>query len=88
MARSGHSTNLTSGRHRARQPQTQKLTDDEITELKNYLPEWTSAQRSKKWTVLAAIARAARLFAPKLNQRQWKKRKQVNTFLLHRNTKF
>jgi hypothetical protein len=82
MARSGHSTNLTSGRHRARQPQTQKLTDDEITELKNYLPEWTAAQRSEKRAVFAAIARAARLFAPKLDQRQWKKRKQVNALFI------
>jgi hypothetical protein len=62
--------------------------DDEITELKNYLLEWTLAQRSEKRAVFAAIARAARLFAPKLHQRQWKKRKQVNTFLLHQNTKF
>jgi hypothetical protein len=56
--------------------------DDKITELKNYLPEWTSAQRSEKRAVFAAIARAARLFAPTLDQRQWKKRKQANTFLL------
>ncbi|KAG1859473.1 hypothetical protein C8R48DRAFT_674005 [Suillus tomentosus] len=46
MARTGHSTNTTSGRHRMRQPQSQKLTDKEILELKNYLPEWTAAKRS------------------------------------------
>jgi hypothetical protein len=62
--------------------------EDEITELKNYLPEWTSAQRSEKRAIFTAIARAARLFAPKLNQRQWKKRKQVNTFLLCQKAKF
>jgi hypothetical protein len=77
MARSGLSTHLTSGRHRARQPQKQKLTESEISELKNYLPEWTSARRSNKWEVFTAIARAARLFAPKVDQAQWKKRKQV-----------
>ncbi|KAG1722443.1 uncharacterized protein EDB91DRAFT_1088132 [Suillus paluster] len=49
MARSGHSTQLTSRRHRMRQSQSQKLTENEISELKNYLPEWTSAKRSKKW---------------------------------------
>ncbi|KIK33660.1 hypothetical protein CY34DRAFT_99192, partial [Suillus luteus UH-Slu-Lm8-n1] len=76
MARPGHSTNSTSGRQRARQPQSQKLTDNEIWELKNYLPEWTSAKRSKKRGVFAALARAARLFAPKVDQKQWKKRKQ------------
>jgi hypothetical protein len=77
MARSGHSTQLTSGRHGARQPQTQKLTEIEISELKNYLPEWTSAKRNEKRAVFTAIARAARLFAPKVDQAQWKKRKQV-----------
>jgi hypothetical protein len=77
MARSGHSTQLTSGRHRARQPLKQKLTENEILELKNYLPEWTSAKRNEKRAVFTAIARAARLFAPKVDQRQWKKRKQV-----------
>ena len=77
MARSGHSTRLSPGRHRARQPQTQKLTETEISELKNYLPEWTSAKRSEKRAVFTAIARAARLFAPKVDQGQWKKRKQV-----------
>ncbi|KAG2144075.1 hypothetical protein BD769DRAFT_1383090 [Suillus cothurnatus] len=45
MARSGHSIHSTSGRHRAHQPQTQKLTDKEIAELKSYLPDWTSAKR-------------------------------------------
>jgi hypothetical protein len=78
MARSGHSTQLTAGRHRARQPQKQKLTENEISELKNYLPEWTSAKRIEKRAVFTAIARAARLFAPKIDQAQWKKRKQVN----------
>jgi len=77
MARSGHSTHLTSGRHRVRQPQTQKLTENKISELKNYLPEWTSAKRMEKRAVFTAIARAARLFAPKVDQGQWKKRKQV-----------
>jgi hypothetical protein len=77
MARTGHSTNTTSGRHRMRQPQSQKLTDKEILELKNYLPEWTAAKRSEKRAIFTAIARAARLFAPKLDQKQWKKRKQV-----------
>ncbi|KAG1819585.1 uncharacterized protein BJ212DRAFT_1478817 [Suillus subaureus] len=47
MARSGHSTQLTSGRHRAHQPQTQKLTENGISELKNYLPEWTSAKQKE-----------------------------------------
>jgi hypothetical protein len=77
MARTGHSTHLTSGRNRARQPQTQKLTENEISELKNYLPEWTAAKRGEKRGVFTAIARAARLFAPKVDQGQWKKRKQV-----------
>ncbi|KAG1738662.1 uncharacterized protein EDB91DRAFT_1082694 [Suillus paluster] len=77
MARSGHSTQLTSRRHRIHQPQSQKLTGNKISELKNYLPEWTSAKRSEKWGVFNAIARAARLFAPKVDQGQWKKRKQV-----------
>ncbi|KAG2742389.1 hypothetical protein P692DRAFT_201795693, partial [Suillus brevipes Sb2] len=71
--------------HRARQPQTQKLTEDEITELKNYLPKWNLAQRSEKRAVFAAIARPARLFVPKLDQRQWKKRKQ--TWLFNNNKK-
>ncbi|KAG1791297.1 uncharacterized protein BJ212DRAFT_1491023 [Suillus subaureus] len=78
MARSGHSTQLTSGRHRACQPQTQKLTENEISELKNYFPEWTSA----KWK-----ERAARLFAPKVNQAQWKKRKQIYKTWLFNNRK-
>ncbi|KAG1722961.1 uncharacterized protein EDB91DRAFT_1255824 [Suillus paluster] len=60
MARSGHSTQLTSRRHRTHQPQSQKLTENEISELKNYLPEWTSAKRSEKRGVFNAIARAAR----------------------------
>ncbi|KAG2141229.1 hypothetical protein DEU56DRAFT_754948 [Suillus clintonianus] len=78
MARSGHSTQLTStsGRHRVHQPQTQKLMENEISELKNYLPEWTLAKRNEKRAVFTAIARAARLFAPKVDQAQWKKRKQ------------
>ncbi|KAG1852476.1 hypothetical protein DFJ58DRAFT_728548 [Suillus subalutaceus] len=89
MARSGHSTQLTStsGRHRARQPQTQKLTDNEISELKNYLPEWTSAKRIEKRAVFTAIARAARLFAPKVDQAQWKKRKQMYKTWLFNNQK-
>jgi hypothetical protein len=77
MARSGHSTNTTSGRQRARQPQLQKLTDKEILELKNYLPEWTAAKRSERRAIFTAVARAARLFAPKVDQKQWRKRKQV-----------
>jgi len=56
MARSGHSIHSTSGRHRAHQPQTQKLTDKEIAELKSYLPDWTSAKRSEKQGVFTAIA--------------------------------
>ncbi|KAG2151261.1 uncharacterized protein EDB93DRAFT_1249457 [Suillus bovinus] len=87
MARSGHSTRLSPGRHRAHQPQTQKLTETEIFELKNYLPEWTSAKRSKKWAVFTAIARAARLFAPKVDQGQWKKRKQMYKTWLFNNKK-
>jgi hypothetical protein len=61
MARSGHSTHSTSGRHRACQPQTQKLTDKELAELKSYLPDWTSAKRSEKQGVFTAIARGARI---------------------------
>ncbi|KAG1791713.1 uncharacterized protein HD556DRAFT_1485371 [Suillus plorans] len=87
MARTGHSTNTTSGRHRARQPQSQKLTDKEILELKNYLPEWTAAKRSEKRGIFTAIARAARLFAPKVDQKQWKKRKQVYKTWLFNNKK-
>ncbi|KAG2094378.1 uncharacterized protein F5147DRAFT_657146 [Suillus discolor] len=82
-----HSTNTTSGRHRVRQPQSQKLTDKEILELKNYLPEWTAAKRSEKRAIFTAIARAARLFAPKLDQKQWKKRKQVYKTWLFNNKK-
>ncbi|KAG1877182.1 hypothetical protein F4604DRAFT_1924241 [Suillus subluteus] len=77
MARTGHSTQSTSGQHRGRQPQLQKFTENEILQLKNYLPEWTAAKRSQKRAVFTAIARAARLFAPKVEQRQWKKRKQM-----------
>ncbi|KAG1792257.1 hypothetical protein EV424DRAFT_1354548 [Suillus variegatus] len=87
MARTGHSTNTTSGRHRMHQPQSQKLTDKEILELKNYLPEWTAAKRSEKRAIFTAIARAARLFAPKLDQKQWKKRKQVYKTWLFNNKK-
>ncbi|KAG1851352.1 hypothetical protein DFJ58DRAFT_842234 [Suillus subalutaceus] len=89
MARSGHSTQLTftSGRHRACQPQTQKLMDNEISELKNYLPEWTLAKRNEKRAVFTAIARAARLFAPKVDQAQWKKRKQMYKTWLFNNQK-
>ncbi|KAG2139869.1 uncharacterized protein EDB93DRAFT_1252990 [Suillus bovinus] len=87
MARSGHSTRLSPGRHRACQPQTQKLTETEISELKNYLPEWTSTKRSEKRAVFTAIARAARLFAPKVDQGQWKKRKQMYKTWLFNNKK-
>ncbi|KAG1800196.1 uncharacterized protein HD556DRAFT_1505397 [Suillus plorans] len=87
MARTGHSTNTTSGRHRAHQPQLQKLMDKEILELKNYLPEWTAAKRSEKRGIFTAIARAARLFAPKVDQKQWKKRKQVYKTWLFNNKK-
>ncbi|KAG2128929.1 uncharacterized protein EDB93DRAFT_1108853 [Suillus bovinus] len=87
MARSGHSTRLSPGKHRARQSQTQKLMETEISELKNYLPEWTSAKRSEKQAVLTAIARAARLFAPKVDQGQWKKRKQMYKTWLFNNKK-
>ncbi|KAG2048994.1 hypothetical protein BDR06DRAFT_999406 [Suillus hirtellus] len=69
---------MTSRRHRMHQPQSQKLTDKEILELKNYLPEWTAAKRSEK---------TARLFAPKLDQKQWKKRKQVYKTWLFNNKK-
>jgi hypothetical protein len=77
MTRSGHSIHSTSGRHRARQPQTQKLTDKEIAKLKSYLPNWTSTKKSEKQGVFTAIAQAARLFALKMDLGQWKKRKQV-----------
>ncbi|KAG1764700.1 hypothetical protein EV702DRAFT_1051267 [Suillus placidus] len=87
MARTGHSTNATFGRHRARQPQSQKLMDKEILELKNYLPEWTAAKRSEKRGIFTAIARAARLFAPKVDQKQWKKRKQMYKTWLFNNKK-
>ncbi|KAG2139101.1 uncharacterized protein EDB93DRAFT_1253169 [Suillus bovinus] len=87
MAKSGHSTRLSPGRHRAHQPQTQKLTETEISELKNYLPEWTSTKRSKKRAVFTAIARAARLFVPKVDQGQWKKRKQMYKTWLFNNKK-
>ncbi|KAG1767877.1 hypothetical protein EV702DRAFT_1203535 [Suillus placidus] len=87
MARTGHSTNVTSGRHGACQPQSQKLMDKEILELKNYLPEWTAAKRSEKQGIFTAIARAARLFAPKVDQKQWKKRKQMYKTWLFNNKK-
>ncbi|KAG1854009.1 hypothetical protein F4604DRAFT_1686199 [Suillus subluteus] len=87
MARTGHSTQSTSGQHRGRQPQLQKLTENEILQLKNYLPEWTAAKRSQKQAVFTAIARAARLFAPKVDQRQWKKRKQMYKTWLFNNKK-
>ncbi|KAG1727969.1 uncharacterized protein EDB91DRAFT_1086269 [Suillus paluster] len=87
MARSGHSTQLTSGRQRTHQPQSQKLRENEISELKNYLPEWTSAKRSEKQGVFNAIVRAARLFAPKVDQGQWKKRKQMYKTWLFNNKK-
>ncbi|KAG1726658.1 hypothetical protein EDB19DRAFT_1833348 [Suillus lakei] len=87
MARSGHSTHLTSGKHRACQPQTQKLTENEILELKNYLPERTSAKKMEKQAVFTAIARASWLFAPKVNQAQWKKRKQMYKTWLFNNKK-
>ncbi|KAG2137903.1 uncharacterized protein EDB93DRAFT_1301832 [Suillus bovinus] len=87
MARSGHSTRLSPGRHRAHQPQTQKLMETEISELKNYLPEWTSVKRSEKRAVFTAISRAARLFAPKVDQGQWKKRKQMYKTWLFNNKK-
>ncbi|KAG2091359.1 uncharacterized protein F5147DRAFT_657963 [Suillus discolor] len=61
--------------------------DKEILELKNYLPEWTAAKRSEKRAIFTAIARAARLFAPKLDQKQWKKRKQVYKTWLFNNKK-
>ncbi|KAG1848348.1 hypothetical protein C8R48DRAFT_677283 [Suillus tomentosus] len=69
------------------QPQSQKLVDKEILELKNYLPEWTAAKRSEKRVIFTAIARVARLFAPKLDQKQWKKRKQVYKTWLFNNKK-
>ncbi|KAG1883496.1 hypothetical protein F4604DRAFT_1677800 [Suillus subluteus] len=87
MARTGHSTQSTSGQHRGRQPQLQKLTENEILQLKNYLPEWTAAKRSQKRAVFTAIARAARLFAPKVDQGQWKKRKQMYKTWLFNNKK-
>ncbi|KAG1837548.1 hypothetical protein F4604DRAFT_1692194 [Suillus subluteus] len=87
MARTGHSTQSTSGQHRGHQPQLQKLTENEILQLKNYLPEWTAAKRSQKRAVFTAIARAARLFAPKVDQRQWKKRKQMYKTWLFNNKK-
>ncbi|KAG1866775.1 hypothetical protein F4604DRAFT_1682836 [Suillus subluteus] len=87
MARTGHSTQSTSGQHRGRQPQLQKLMENEILQLKNYLPEWTAAKRSQKRAVFTAIARAARLFAPKVDQRQWKKRKQMYKTWLFNNKK-
>ncbi|KAG1889857.1 hypothetical protein F4604DRAFT_1673394 [Suillus subluteus] len=87
MARTGHSTQSTSGQHRGRQPQSQKLMENEILQLKNYLPEWTAAKRSQKQGVFTAIARAARLFAPKVDQRQWKKRKQMYKTWLFNNKK-
>ncbi|KAG1812981.1 hypothetical protein DFJ58DRAFT_850708, partial [Suillus subalutaceus] len=58
-----------------------------ISELKNYLPEWTSAKRIEKRAVFTAIARAARLFAPKVDQAQWKKRKQRYKTWLFNNQK-
>ncbi|KAG1747003.1 hypothetical protein EDD22DRAFT_917970 [Suillus occidentalis] len=88
MARTGHSNNTTSGRQRGRQPQSQKLTDKEISELKNYLPEWTAAKRSERRGIFTAVARAARLFAPKVDQKQWRKRKQMyKTWLFNNKTK-
>ncbi|KAG1842541.1 hypothetical protein F4604DRAFT_1689884 [Suillus subluteus] len=87
MARTGHSTQSTAGQHRGCQPQSQKLTENEILQLKNYLPEWTAAKRSQKQGVFTAIARAARLFAPKVDQRQWKKRKQMYKTWLFNNKK-
>ncbi|KAG1771132.1 hypothetical protein EV702DRAFT_1049036 [Suillus placidus] len=77
MARSGHSACLTSGRHRVHQLQTQELMKNENLELNNYLPEWTLGKMMEKRVIFTAIARAARLFAPKVNQGQWKKRKQM-----------
>jgi hypothetical protein len=56
MVRSGHSIHSTSGRHRAHQPQIQKLMDMEIAELKSYLPDWTFTKRSEKQGVFTAIA--------------------------------
>ncbi|KAG2065061.1 hypothetical protein BDR04DRAFT_1122124 [Suillus decipiens] len=61
--------------------------DKEIVELKSYLPEWTSAKRSKKWGVFTAIAQAARLFALKIDLGQWKKRKQMYKTWLFNNKK-
>ncbi|KAG2062772.1 hypothetical protein BDR04DRAFT_1123714, partial [Suillus decipiens] len=87
MARSGHSTHSTSGRHRAHQQQTQKLTDKEIAELKSYLPEWTSTKRSEKQGVFTTIAQAARLFALKIDLGQWKKQKQMYKTWLFNNKK-
>jgi hypothetical protein len=77
MARTGHFNNTTSGRQRACQPQLQKLINKEISELKNYLPKWTAAKRSERQGIFTAVARVARLFALKVDQKQWRKRKQV-----------
>jgi murein L,D-transpeptidase YcbB/YkuD len=81
MARSGPSTQL-SGRINA--PTVilkQKLNEEEISELKRQLDAWSTAQREDKSKTFAMISRAVRLFAPKVDQKQWRKRKQVNDFL-------
>ncbi|KAG1721481.1 uncharacterized protein EDB91DRAFT_1256509 [Suillus paluster] len=56
----------------------------EISELKNYLPEWTAAQWEEKPGIFTAITQAVRLFAPKLDHGEWKKRKQNRDDVLKR----
>ncbi|KAG1743969.1 uncharacterized protein EDB91DRAFT_1246853 [Suillus paluster] len=87
MARSGDSIHVSDRRHGRCLQLRQKLTEQEILELKNYLPEWTAAKRYEKPGIFTAIARAARLFSPKLNHGQWKKRKQIYKTWLFNNKK-
>ncbi|KAG1721823.1 uncharacterized protein EDB91DRAFT_1088339 [Suillus paluster] len=87
MARLGDSIHFSDRRHgRCLQPR-QKLMEQEILELKNYLPEWTAAKQHEKPGIFTAIARAARLFSPKLDHGQWKKRKQIYKTRLFKNKK-
>jgi hypothetical protein len=68
-----------SGRPMAtRQIERQPLKEDELQCLRSHLEAWSTAARQDKRAVFSAIYREGKLLGPKLDAKQWKKRKHVS----------
>jgi len=69
---------LSAGKARAQVPERQPFKEDELQCLKSHLEAWSATSWPQKPSIFSAIYREGKLLGPKLDGRQWKKRKAVS----------